>query len=109
MRFAPRLSALVPSLIVLAACGGSDRSPLGSGQTPSGKTPGPSQTGDFAAADPKSGGPTPGVCSPQSGNYDVPGNNCDDDADGSGDNVAPCDGGLPVTGDAAAFVRALGL
>jgi hypothetical protein len=59
------------------------------------------QTGD-------AGGPP--QCNPSPDNFEVPGNNCDDDGDGTIDNVAPaCDNGLAVTGDAAAFAKAIGL
>ena len=51
----------------------------------------------------------PPVCKPDPGNYDVPGNNCDDDGDGQIDNVASCDGSLAVAGPAADFAKAIGL
>jgi hypothetical protein len=49
-------------------------------------------------------------CHPDPGNYDIPGNGCDDDGDGTVDNVPRCDdGALPVNGDAAQFASALSL
>ncbi len=55
------------------------------------------------------GGGTP-QCNPSPDNFEVPGNNCDDDGDGQVDNVAgPCDNGLAITGDAAAFAKSIGL
>ncbi len=50
-----------------------------------------------------------GPCSPSPANYDVPGNNCDDDGNGKVDDTPPCDVGLPVEGSAAHFARALGI
>ncbi|MFO0678442.1 MAG: choice-of-anchor L domain-containing protein [Polyangiaceae bacterium] len=48
-------------------------------------------------------------CQPNEKNYDIPGNNCDDDGDGKIDNAEEsCDDALPVTGSAAEFSRALG-
>jgi hypothetical protein len=52
---------------------------------------------------------TGGGCQPNPLNYDVPGNNCDDDGDGTVDNVTVCDQGLANGGDAPTFVKALGL
>jgi hypothetical protein len=54
------------------------------------------------------GGAAP-ACAPSPANYDIPGNNCDDDGDGKVDNVTVCDQGLAVTGAAADFVKSLGL
>ncbi len=55
------------------------------------------------------GGPPPGGCNPSPANFDIPGNNCDDDGDGKVDNVIVCDIGLPKTGDALAFAKSIGL
>jgi hypothetical protein len=41
--------------------------------------------------------------------YDIPGNGCDDDADGMIDNVLVCDSSLAATGPATDFVKAIGL
>ncbi len=65
-----------------------------------------SDSGPSFNTDPDSGGP---VCVPSKGNYDIPGNNCDDDGDGQTDNVSACDSALGVTGDAASFAKALGI
>lgn len=54
------------------------------------------------------GGTTP-TCSPNAANYDIPGNNCDDDGDGKVDNAFVCDANLPLTGAAALFAQAIGL
>ena len=40
-------------------------------------------------------------CAPAKGNWDIPGNNCDDDADGTVDNPPTCDDSLSETGSAA--------
>jgi hypothetical protein len=49
-------------------------------------------------------------CSPNPANYDIPGNNCDDDGDGVVDNPpGMCDSGLAPTGSAANMAAALGL
>jgi hypothetical protein len=50
------------------------------------------------------------ACNPDPGNFDVPGNNCDDDADGTVDNPqGACDNGLALKGPAADFAKAMGL
>src|SRR5581483_3098109 len=51
------------------------------------------------------------ACVPDPSNFDVPGNNCDDDGDGMVDNSASsCDNGsLMQTGDAYAFAKSIGL
>ncbi len=52
----------------------------------------------------------PPACNPDPNNFDVPNNNCDDDGDGTVDNgTTACDQGLSMTGDAAAFAKAIGL
>ena len=48
-------------------------------------------------------------CVPAKGNYDIPGNGCDDDGDGTVDNPPTCDDGLSETGTAADFAKALGI
>ena len=49
------------------------------------------------------------TCSPNPANYDVPGNNCDDDGDGTVDNPPSCDTGLSGAGTAEQFAQALGI
>src|SRR5512143_431425 len=53
----------------------------------------------------------PAACNPNPANFDVPGNNCDDDGDGIVDNPqGACDTGLPVKSPAAAqFAKAIGI
>jgi hypothetical protein len=48
-------------------------------------------------------------CAPAKGNWDIPGNNCDDDADGTVDNPPTCDDALSETGTAADFAKAIGI
>ena len=55
------------------------------------------------------GGVAAGPCVPDPGNFEVPGNGCDDDMDGTVDNAESCDNGLEKTGDANAFAKAIGL
>ncbi len=59
-----------------------------------------------SSADGSSGG-----CNPNPANFDVPGNNCDDDGDGIVDNPqGTCDTGLPTSAPSAAqFAKAIGL
>jgi hypothetical protein len=79
-----------------------------------GATPAPGSSGTpgapgFGDTDGGGGGGT-AVCAPSPGNFEVPNNGCDDDGDGTVDNAtAACDTGLAVNGDAAAFVKALGV
>jgi hypothetical protein len=90
-----RTKHLTLAALLLAGCGSDDRGgPL--------KPAGPA----FAGANAQAG---PVICKPSPGNFDVPGNGCDDDADGKPDVLAACDESLPVTGDAEAFVRSIGL
>lgn len=78
----------------------------------------------FDDTDPTDNGPTTGggtlgggdaggtgkPCAPAKGNYDIVGNNCDDDDDGKVDNPPTCDEALGSTGgDAADFAKALGI
>ena len=49
------------------------------------------------------------TCTPSPSNYDIPGNNCDDDGDGKIDNPPTCDDSLSQGGDGEDFARALGI
>jgi hypothetical protein len=49
------------------------------------------------------------TCEPSPLKFDVPGNGCDDDANGVVDDAPSCDDGLGATGDASDFARAIGL
>jgi hypothetical protein len=57
-------------------------------------------TGDGGAGKP---------CAPGKGNYDIPGNNCDDDGDGKVDNPPTCDDSVAENGTAEDFAKALGI
>lgn len=81
------------------------------------------KTSGFTEPDPTAGNGTPGSgtlggggdggagqpCVPAKGNFDIPGNNCDDDGDGIVDNTPTCDDGLAETGTAEDFAKALGI
>lgn len=58
------------------------------------------------ATDPTGGS---GPCVPSPTNFEVPGNGCDDDANGKVDDVPTCDADLPADGSAVHFARALGV
>lgn len=49
------------------------------------------------------------TCTPDPANFDIPGNDCDDDGDGEVDNTPTCDGALAEKGNAEDFAQALGL
>lgn len=48
-------------------------------------------------------------CEPDPAKWDVPGNDCDDDGDGTADNPPTCDQGLAPGGSAEGFARAIGI
>jgi hypothetical protein len=64
----------------------------------------------FCGVDSSSDGTTP-ACTPNPANFDVPGNNCDDDGDGVVDNIIGlCDTGLPTASPTATqFGKAIGI
>jgi hypothetical protein len=72
----------------------------GDGTNTSGGVLGGGTTGD--------GGPTK-ACAPAKGNYDIPGNNCDDDGDGKVDNPPTCDSAISGSGTAEDFAKAMGI
>jgi hypothetical protein len=56
------------------------------------------------------GGGSGGGCNPNPANFDVPGNNCDDDGDGIVDNPqGACDTGLPANPSAMQLAQAIGI
>jgi hypothetical protein len=74
----------------------------------------PIPTGDagcpFCGVDGSTSDSGGGGCNPNPANFDVPGNNCDDDGDGIVDNPqGACDTGLPANPSAAQFAKAIGL
>jgi hypothetical protein len=95
--------ALAGSSAALLACGSkSERSGFGDGS--SGGSVG-SSGGTFGDGD---GGGGKG-CVPDPANYDIPGNGCDDDGDGTSDNPPTCDGSLSTGGGAEDFAKAMGI
>jgi len=65
--------------------------------------------GTFGSSGSSSSGTSAAPCVPNPASAEIPDNSCDDDGDGKVDNVEACDASLPVTGDAEAFAKALGL
>ena len=104
------LPAWLASLVV--ACGSSAH-PAALGDAPAGGDGGPPPYPNAIGGGGGGNGGTPappGVCSPSPGNFDVPGNGCDDDGDGKVDNPPACDdGSLPVGGTAAQLLKSMGL
>jgi hypothetical protein len=92
---------LAPGIFLLAgfcACGARHGDADGSGTD-----------GGSSATSPDGGVGLQGPCSPNPANYDIPGNNCDDDGDGTVDNTPTCDVGLTALGNADDFAKAIGL
>src|SRR4051812_36715505 len=104
------------------ACASADRGTTSGPEKPAAGAPGTPAKGNEA----ENGGPGPAfvdnpsdggnanqpgdVCAPDPSRYEAPGNGCDDDGDGTVDNVASaCDTGLTLGGDADQFARAIGL
>ncbi len=113
-----RTVAISALAVLLAACsskpssGFGDAGPNGGGDsgTVGDDGGGLSQDdGGFNFGDAQTGDGAVPTCNPSPGNYDIPGNNCDDDGDGQTDNAPNCDTNLPATGDAMAFAKAIGL
>src|SRR5580700_102140 len=80
---------LAMSALVVFACGPNhsqfgDAGADGSNSTGDGGCP-------FCGTDGASGGDGAAPCIPDPGNYDIPGNGCDDDGDGIVDNPPACD------------------
>lgn len=86
--------------LVLVACSGKDRT---------------SGFDDPNADGPNTGGGVLGGgdggkgCVPNPENYDIPGNGCDDDGDGTVDNPPSCDSSLSKGGAAEDFAKAIGI
>lgn len=62
--------------------------------------------GSFGGAE---GGAPGKSCVPDPANFDIPGNDCDDDGDGKVDNPPACDDSLSQSGGAEDFARAMGI
>jgi hypothetical protein len=113
MRKTLSVSAFVLGGLALLACSSSHDSGSGAGAEPARSSDGtmPGTTGAFGSGgvDGGGGGAAAKSCVPNPANYDVPGNNCDDDGDGKVDNPPTCDSGLALDGSAEDFAKALGI
>jgi hypothetical protein len=101
---------------VVFACGNSGKNETGfgssgggSGGSGGGSGGSSGSVGSFGDEGGGSGGGSSGGCDPNPANYDIPGNNCDDDGDGMVDNVTTCDGNLSLNGSAHDFANGLGI
>jgi len=100
--------------LLVAACGTKPENTFGDagpgGGDDGGVVPDPDGGSDpFADSGYNADGATPPACSPNPANFDVPGNGCDDDGDGTVDNGYDCDKGFAATGPAADMAKAIGL
>jgi hypothetical protein len=98
--------------LVVVGCGGTHNGTFGDGGTggDAGSQGGDASGCPFCGVD--AGGSDGGnTCNPNPANFDVPGNGCDDDADGIIDNPPGlCDTGLPTASPTAAqFAKAMGI
>jgi len=89
-----------------SSSGASSSGSTGSSGGTTGSSGGVGSFGDDGGPASSSGGAT---CAPSPANYDIPGNNCDDDANGTVDDAPHCDGSLSLSGSAHDFANALGL
>jgi hypothetical protein len=100
------LAAVALGAAFTAACGSTRSSGFNDNNGSGGTDPGSNQA---------FGGPDGGAsvatkqCNPDPKNYDIPGNNCDDDGDGKIDNPPTCDGDLSTDGSAEDFAKSLGI
>lgn len=110
-------SSVLLALAAGGACGGGQPS-SGFGDNPGGSNDGGGRGDGATPGDDNGeggcgllcgdGGDAP-TCNPDPGNYDIPGNGCDDDGDGKVDNTPVCDQALAATGTADDFAKAIGL
>jgi hypothetical protein len=92
-------SLVLGGCVVLACSSDSSRSGFTDPNAPGNGNPGGGTLGE---------GGTPS-CAPAAGNWDIPGNSCDDDGDGTVDNPPTCDDALVTTGSAEDFAKAMGI
>jgi hypothetical protein len=110
-----RLGAVLSfsALAATLACSGGKASGFGDSGTnddDSGTLPGDAQCGFQCSDYDGSASDAGGGCNPNPANFDVPGNNCDDDGDGIVDNPqGTCDAQLQFAGPAGDFAKAIGL
>jgi hypothetical protein len=90
--------------VSLFACGSGRDSGFDDGANPGGTNANDGKFGGGGDA-----GPAGKPCVPNPANYDIPGNNCDDDGDGKVDNPPTCDDGLSAGGSADEFAKSLGV
>lgn len=97
--------ATLTGLFAVAACSAPDPSTFGSSKKSKTSTdsPGTFGTGDDSPAT------AGGVCAPDKGNAEIPGDGCDNDDDGTVDNAVTCDAALANDGSAADFARTMGI
>jgi hypothetical protein len=99
---------------MLVACSSSKDSGFGENGASSGNNAsggnGPSTSGGMlgSSGGASSGANPTGACVPDPKNYDIPGNNCDDDGDGTVDNPPTCDTMITAS-DATSIARTLGV
>ena len=94
-------------LLAVAACSSADPSTFGTSKKNKTSTDSPGTFG--TGADAPGGTAATGVCAPAKGQAEIPGNHCDDDDDGTVDNVATCDATLANDGSAEDFARSMGI
>jgi hypothetical protein len=99
--------AALTGLFAVAACSSADPSTFGTSKK---KTTGTDSPGIFGAGDDTgAAAAATGVCAPAKGQAEIPNNDCDDDDDGTIDNVAVCDSALTNDGSAEDFARSMGI
>ena len=113
MKLVPVLTCLGIG-IAFAACSGHGGNGFGGGDGGDNNGDGSGCVGFGCSGDagfgPGSDGSTQFTCSPNPANFDIPGNNCDDDGDGTVDNpIGTCDTGLPANPSAAQLAKAIGI
>ncbi|HSO36264.1 MAG TPA: hypothetical protein VLT33_27240 [Labilithrix sp.] len=91
---------------LIFACGSSKNSGFDDG---TGGSSGSSGSSSGILGNPTGEGGAGKPCAPAAGNFDIPGNGCDDDNDGTIDNPPSCDGSLAASGSAEEFAKAIGL
>jgi hypothetical protein len=100
------------AVVTLFACSSAPASQFGRGEDDATGGDAPGATGTFGGGerDDGTGGGTPaGACAPGPGNYDIPGNGCDDDGDGKVDDPPSCDASIGSNATAFDFARAMGI
>lgn len=109
MRRSLFVCAVLPLSVALAACGNKGVSGFDDAGTADDDGGTENPLDDGSVFDPGDASGDVQVCGQDPSNFDVPGNNCDDDGDGKVDNEPVCDTNLPENGDAFAFGKAIGL